>query len=81
MSADFVGSASLLYSFYQITGGPKPPPPGVSIRTRSPARRSSEQTPGSGSGSQPARITQFRRYNVADPDDELWRPDQYDVNG
>ena len=26
-----------------------------------------------------ARITQFRRYNVADPDDELWRPDQYDV--
>ena len=26
-----------------------------------------------------ARITQFRRYNVADPDEELWRPDQYDV--
>jgi chemotaxis protein methyltransferase CheR len=25
------------------------------------------------------RITRFRRYNVADPDDELWRPDQYDV--
>jgi chemotaxis protein methyltransferase CheR len=26
-----------------------------------------------------ARITQFRRYNVADPDEELWRPGQYDV--
>jgi chemotaxis protein methyltransferase CheR len=24
-------------------------------------------------------ITQFRRHNVADPDQELWRPDQYDV--
>ncbi|WP_030435365.1 CheR family methyltransferase [Actinoplanes subtropicus] len=26
-----------------------------------------------------ARITQFRRHNVADPDDEVWRPDRYDV--
>jgi chemotaxis protein methyltransferase CheR len=25
------------------------------------------------------RITRFRRYNVADPDDDLWAPDQYDV--
>jgi chemotaxis protein methyltransferase CheR len=25
------------------------------------------------------RITQFRRHNVAVADDELWRPDQYDV--
>ena len=26
-----------------------------------------------------ARITRFRRYNVAEPDDDLWAPDQYDV--
>ena len=26
-----------------------------------------------------ARVVQFRRYNVADPDDDLWRTDQYDV--
>lgn len=25
------------------------------------------------------RVVQFRQYNIADPDDGLWQPDQYDV--
>jgi chemotaxis protein methyltransferase CheR len=39
--------------------------------------------PGEGGGYQVVdearRLARFRQYNVADPDDDLWRPDQYDV--
>ena len=39
--------------------------------------------PGEGDGYQlideARRLVKFRRYNVADPDDDLWQPQQYDV--